>query len=46
MFQNGVECVPGILVVKDVVQNPEQQSSKPYFAEPSTIPDGSDKSYH
>ncbi len=31
MFQNGVECVSGILVVQDVVQNLEKQAFKAYF---------------
>ncbi|MFN9980415.1 MAG: hypothetical protein ACK53Y_10895, partial [bacterium] len=38
MFRNGVECVSGILVVHDVVRNPEQQSLKSYFGGPSTLP--------
>ena len=42
MFQNGVECVSGILVVQDVVQNPEQQVLKSYYPTQSTLPDGSD----
>jgi hypothetical protein len=46
MFQNGVECVSGILVVQDVVQNPEQQALKSYYATQSTLPDGSDITAH
>jgi hypothetical protein len=46
MFQNGVECVSGILVAQDVVQNPEKQASKAYFGEKSGLPDGSEITAH
>jgi hypothetical protein len=46
MFRNGVECVSGMLVIQDVVQNPEQQALKPYFGTMSTLPDGSDITAH
>jgi hypothetical protein len=46
MFCNGVECISGILVVQDVVQNPEQQSLKAYHATKSSLPDGSDVATH
>jgi hypothetical protein len=46
MFRNGVECVSGILVVQDVVQNPEQQSLKPFYATQSSMPDRSDIMAH
>jgi hypothetical protein len=45
-FKNGVECVSGILVVQDVVQNPEKQALKAYFGEISSLPDGSDITAH
>jgi hypothetical protein len=38
MFRNGVECISGILVYQDVVQNPEQQSRKAYHGEKSSLP--------
>ena len=41
MFRNGVECISGVLVVQDVVQNPEQQSRKAYNGLPSALPDRS-----
>jgi hypothetical protein len=41
-----VECVSGILVVQDVVQNPEKQALKAYFGEISSLPDGSDITAH
>jgi hypothetical protein len=41
-----VECVSGILVVQDVVQNPEKQALKAYFGEISTLPDGSEITAH
>jgi hypothetical protein len=46
MFRNWVECVSGILVVQDVVQNPEKQTLKAYYGEVSTLPDGSEISAH
>jgi hypothetical protein len=46
MFRNGVECVSGILVVQDVVQNPEKQTLKAYYGEVSTLPDGSEIGAH
>jgi hypothetical protein len=46
MFQNGVECVSGILVVQDVVQNPEKQALKAYFGEKSALPDESEITAH
>jgi len=46
MFRNGVECLSGILVVQDVVQNPEKQALKSYFGEPSSLPDQSDITAH
>lgn len=46
MFQNGVECVSGILVVQNVVQNLETQAFKAYFGEKSSFPDGSDIAAH
>jgi len=46
MFRNGVECVSGILVVHDVVRNPEQQSLKSYFGGPSTLPNSADIGAH
>jgi hypothetical protein len=33
MFRNGVECISGILVFQDVVQNPELQSQKDFHGE-------------
>jgi hypothetical protein len=38
MFRNGVECISGLLVFQDVVQNPEMQSCKSYFNEESSLP--------
>ena len=46
MFRNGVECVSGILVFQDIVQNPEAQSAKDYFGEESALPDKSDITAH
>jgi hypothetical protein len=46
MFCNGVECISGVLMVQDVVQNPEQQSLKAYYATKSSRPDGSEVSAH
>jgi hypothetical protein len=46
MFHNGVECISGHLVVQDVVQNPEQQSLKAYYATKSSLPDGSEVAAH
>jgi len=33
-----VECISGVLVVQDVVQNPERQSRKAYNGSPSALP--------
>ncbi len=41
MFRNGVECITGVLVVQDVVQNPEKQSLKTYHGDVSALPDNS-----
>ncbi len=41
MFHNGVECITGLLVVQDVVQNSEQQSRKDYSVVRSNLPDKS-----
>jgi hypothetical protein len=41
MFRNGVECITGVLVVQDVVQNPEQKSLKTYHGDVSALPDNS-----
>jgi hypothetical protein len=38
MFYNGVECISGILVFQDVVQNPELQSRKDFHGEKSSLP--------
>jgi hypothetical protein len=46
MFRNGVECISGILVVQDVVQNSEQQSLKSHFGESLTLPNGADIGAH
>jgi hypothetical protein len=46
MFRNGVECISGVLVVQDVVQNPELQARKPYSGLPSSMPDSSDIQAH
>jgi hypothetical protein len=46
MFWNGVECISGILVVQDVVQNPEMQALKDYFGDTSTLPDNSEITAH
>jgi hypothetical protein len=46
MFCNGVECISGILVAQDVVQNPEQQSLKAYHATKLSLPGGSDVAAH
>jgi hypothetical protein len=46
MFCNGVECISGILVVQDVVQNSEQQSLKAYYATKSSLPDESEIAAH
>jgi hypothetical protein len=46
MFWNGVECVSGVLVVHDVVQNLENQASKAYFREKSALPDVSQITAH
>jgi hypothetical protein len=39
MFRNGVECITGLLVVQDVVQNSEQWSRKDYSFIHSYLPD-------
>ena len=41
IFHNGVECITGVLVVQDVVQNPEQQSLKTYYGDVSALPHNS-----
>ena len=41
MFRIGVECITGLLVVQDVVQNSEQQSRKDYSFVRSNLPDKS-----
>jgi len=41
-----VECVSGVLLVQDVVQNPEKQALKAYFGEKSALPDGSEITAH
>jgi hypothetical protein len=46
MFHNGVKCISGVLVVQDVVQNPEQQSRKAFHGERSFMPDKSDITAH
>jgi hypothetical protein len=46
MFCNGVQCASGILVVQDVVQNPEKQALKPYYGEHSSLPDQSEITAH
>jgi hypothetical protein len=47
MFRNGMECISGILVVQDVVRNPEQQLLKSYFWRTiSTLPNGADIGAH
>jgi hypothetical protein len=46
MFRNGVECISSVLVVQDVVQNPELQARKPYSGLPSSMPDSSDIQAH
>jgi hypothetical protein len=38
MFRNNVECISGMLVCQDVVQNPEQQSRKAFHGEKSSLP--------
>jgi hypothetical protein len=38
MFRNGVECIYGILVFQDVVQNPELQSQKDFHGEKLSLP--------
>jgi hypothetical protein len=38
VFRNGVECISGILVFQDVVQNPELQSRKAFHGEKSSLP--------
>ncbi len=35
MFQNGADCMSGVLVFQDVVQAPEVQSQKHFFNEAS-----------
>jgi hypothetical protein len=46
MFCNGVECISGVLVVQDVVQNPEMQSRKAFHGERSFMADKSDITAH
>lgn len=46
MFQNGLECVSGILAVQDVVHSPEKQALKSYFGEISSLPDGPEITAH
>jgi len=46
MFRNGVECISGVLVVQDIVQNPGQQSRKPYNGLPSAMLDNSEIMVH
>jgi hypothetical protein len=46
MFCNGVECISGVLVAQDVVQNPKMQSRKAFHGERSFLPDISDISAH
>jgi hypothetical protein len=46
MFWNGVECISGILVVQDVVQNPEMQALKDFFGDTSSLPDNSEITAH
>jgi hypothetical protein len=38
MFCNGVECIFGILVFQDVVQEPELQSQKDFHGEKASLP--------
>jgi hypothetical protein len=38
MFCNGVECISGILVFQDVVQNPELQSRKDFHGQKLSLP--------
>jgi hypothetical protein len=46
MFCNGVECISGVLVIQDVVQNPEMQSRKAYHGDRSYLPDKSEITAH
>jgi hypothetical protein len=46
MFCNGAECISGLLVIQDVVQNPEMQSQKAYHGEKSSLPDKSEITAH
>jgi hypothetical protein len=46
MFCNGVECISGVLVIQDVVQNPEIQSRNAYYGERSFMLDKSDMTSH
>ncbi len=46
MFRNGVECISGVLIAQDVVQNPEMQSRKSYHGDRSFMPDKSDITAH
>ena len=46
MFRNGVECISGVLVVQDVVQNPELQAQKAYHGDVSSLPDKSNITAH
>jgi hypothetical protein len=40
MFRNGVECMSGILVFQDVVQDAEVMKQNEYFGEKSSMPNG------
>jgi hypothetical protein len=46
MFCNGVECISGVLVIQDMVQNPEMQSQKAYHGDRSYLPDKSEITAH
>lgn len=39
MLKNGIECISGILVFQDVVQQPEHQQQKKFQGEQSHLPD-------
>ncbi len=45
-FQNGVECISGVLVVQDVIQNSESQAQKAYHGDLSSLPDKSTITVH
>ena len=38
MMRNGVECISGILVFQDIVQNPEKQCQKEFVGTRSHMP--------